>query len=135
MRYLLDTNMCIYLIKRKPVSVVRRLQEVGVSEVGISSITLSELLYGVEKSERRTQNHLALAAFVTPLEIVVYDGSAAGEYGKIRSLLERQGEPIGALDLLIAAHALSLGCMLVTNNMREFKKVSGLLVEDWTVEG
>ena len=65
----------------------------------------------------------------------MYDGSAAGEYGKIRSLLERQGEPIGALDLLIAAHALSLGCMLVTNNMREFKKVSGLLVEDWTVEG
>jgi len=132
MQYLLDTNVCIYIIKEKPSRVIQRLQEVEISDVGISTITLSELSYGVEKSQRRAQNRIALAAFVTPLEIVPYDDQAAQAYGKIRSFLETQGQPLGPLDMLIAAHALSLNCTLVTNNVKEFSRVPELPIENWT---
>lgn len=132
MRYLLATNICIYLIKRRPPRVVERLREAGLSEVGISTITLSELLYGVEKSSRPAQNRVALSHFVAHLETLPYDGRAAEAYGRIRAALERRGRPIGPLDLLIAAHALSLGSTLVTNNVREFRRVPGLPVENWT---
>ena len=132
MRYLLDTNICIYVIKRRPLRVVERLREAGLSEVGISTITLSELLYGVEKNSRPAQNRVALSHFVAHLEILPYDGRAAEAYGRIRAALERRGRPIGPLDLLIAGHALSLGSTLVTNNVREFRRVPGLPVENWT---
>jgi tRNA(fMet)-specific endonuclease VapC len=128
---MLDTNICIYVIKRRPVEVLRRLREVPVSEVGVSSITVSELAYGVARSTRPAQNRAALSQFLAPLETVAYGDGAAAAYGGIRATLERQGTPIGPLDLLIAAHALALGSTLVTNNEREFARVPGLSVENW----
>ncbi len=131
-KYLLDTNICIYIIKQKPITVIQRFRSLGVSEVGISSITLSELEYGVSKSERVAQNKLALAQFSAPLEIMDYDDLAAREYGSIRARLEQLGTPIGAQDMLIGAHALALNCILVTNNVKEFARIPGLSIENWT---
>jgi len=130
-KYLLDTNICIYIIKRKPADALKKLQSLPISEVGISSITLSELEYGISKSARPAQNKWALAQFLAPMEVLPYDDLAAQEYGAIRSTLEKKGTPIGALDTLIAAHGLSLGCVLVTNNEKEFARVRGLRVENW----
>src|SRR5437879_6059129 len=98
--YMLDTNTCIYVIKQKPLSVVRRLRRTKVSEVCISAIALSELEYGVSKSARPEQNMLALAEFVAPLQIMAYDDLAAREYGRLRAYLEQRGTPIGSLDML-----------------------------------
>lgn len=131
MKYMLDTNICIYIIKKKPEKVIRRLQELSMSDVCISSITLSELEYGVEKSDRRDRNKIALANFIAPIGVIDYDDLAAAQYGKIRSSLENNGIPIGALYVLIAAHALARDLILVTNNEREFKRVPGLKFEDW----
>jgi len=99
--------------------------------VCISSITLSELEYGVEKSEQRDRNKIALAKFIAPIEVIAYDDLAAARYGGIRSFLEKNGISIGALDMLIAAHALAEDLILVTNNEREFKRVPGLKIENW----
>lgn len=131
MKYILDTNICIYIIKKRPVQVIEHLRNLSISEVGISSITLSELEYGVEKSKKQKQNKIALTGFIAPLEIAVYDEQAAIEYGKIRAYLEKIGQSIGSLDLLIAAHAISLNSSLVTNNEKEFKKIPMLKVENW----
>ncbi len=131
MKHMLDTNICIYLIKKKPPEVLIRLKKTRLSEIGISSITLSELEYGVEKSERRHQNKAALAEFVAPLEVFPYDDLAAARYGHLRSFLEKQGKTLGALDMLIAAHALALQLTLVTNNVREFNRVPELKIENW----
>ncbi len=131
MRYMLDTNICIYLIKKKPAGVVRRLQSLQISDVSLSSITLGELEYGVEKSQRPEQNRWALMEFLSPLDILSFDDDAAQRYGKLRSRLERSGNLIGPMDLLIAAHALSLGAVLVTNNASEFRRVEELTVENW----
>ncbi len=131
MKYILDTNICIYIIKKRPVQVIEHLRNLSISEVGISSITLSELEYGVEKSKKQKQNKIALTGFIAPLEIAVYDQEAALVYGKIRAYLEKIGQPIGSLDLLIAAHAISLNSSLVTNNEKEFKKIPMLKVENW----
>ena len=131
MKYMLDTNICIYIIKKKPDKVIRRLRESRLSDLCISSITLSKLEYGVEKSERRDRNKIALAEFIAPIEVIAYDDLAAAQYGKIRSSLEKNGMPIGALDMLIAAHALAQDLILVTNNDREFKRVPGLKIENW----
>ena len=131
MKYMLDTNICIYIIKKKPLQVINRLTNIEISDIGISSITLSELEYGVEKSQKKEQNKLALTQFLTPFEIKTYNENSAQSYGKIRSELEKRGAPIGPLDLLIAAHAISLGSILVTNNEKEFQRVPGLIVENW----
>ncbi len=131
MKYMLDTNICIYIIKKKPASVIVRLQKTRMSEVCISSITLSELEYGVEKSQKKEQNKIALASFIAPLEVVAYEDLAAAKYGEIRALLEKKGKTIGTLDMLIAAHALSLNLIVVTNNEKEFKRVPDLKVENW----
>ena len=130
-RFLLDTNICIYIIKKHPAEVIQKLQSMDVSEVGISPITLSELEYGVNKSAKPRENALALAEFMAPFEVPDYDDFAAREYGKIRALLESRGTPIGPLDTLIAAHALSLDCTLVTNNEKEFLQVPDLEVVNW----
>ncbi len=130
-RYLLDTNMCIYLIKQKPPEVIQRLRQCAMSEVGISSITTSELYYGVAKSERIEQNSMALMTFLMPFEILPYETEAAQAYGHIRASLERGGTPIGAQDTFIAAHAYALGVTLVTNNEREFERVDNLRIENW----
>jgi tRNA(fMet)-specific endonuclease VapC len=131
-KYLLDTNICIYLIRRKPEIVLKRIQGLQVSDLGISSITLSELEYGVAKSRKQEQNKLALTEFLTPIEIMPFDDMAAKHYGELRAYLERRGTPIGSLDTLIAAHALSLQSTLVTNNESEFSRVPGLKIENWT---
>ena len=130
MRFLLDTDMCIYLIKEKPREALRRLKAQHISDVGISAITLSELEYGVAKSSRPAQNKMALVEFVAPLDIAAFDDEAAAVYGRIRASLEAQGETIGPLDTLIAAHAISRRCVLVTNNLREFSRVPGLITEN-----
>ena len=129
--FMLDTNICIYIIKKKPEQVLRRLKNARISDIGVSSITLSELEYGAAKSSRPDQNKIALVEFLAPLEILSYDDMAAQEYGKIRVSLERHGTPIGSMDMLIAAHALSLNCTLVTNNEREFSNVTSLKIENW----
>ena len=132
--WLLDTNICIYLIKKQPERVVQRLRSLDISTVGVSSITVAELQYGVAKSNRPEQNALALAALLAPLDVLAFDDAAAAVYGTVRAGLERAGTPIGSMDLLIAAHALALGRTIVTNNTREFSRVAGLKVENWAGE-
>jgi len=132
MKVMIDTNICIYIIKRKPESVLKHFLDYRVGDVGISSITLAELRYGVAKSKYKEKNAKALEEFTIPLEIVSFDEAAALAYGEIRSALEAAGSPIGAMDMLIAAHAISLGVQLVTNNTREFSRIPGLTLLDWT---
>lgn len=129
---ILDTNTCIYLIRRRSPEALRRFEQFEVGEVAVSVITLSELRYGAEKSARPEQNREALGRFLLPLEVSSYGVEATISYGRIRASLEKQGTPIGPLDTLIAAHAVSLGTILVTNNAREFQRVPGLQIEDWT---
>ena len=129
--YMLDTNICIYIIKQKPANVINRFRQLPISSLSISSITLSELEYGVMKSSKVGQNQFALSQFVAPLEILPYGDDAAQYYGDLRAFLEKQGTPIGSLDMLIAAHALSVNCTLVTNNQKEFSRVPHLRIENW----
>ena len=131
MKYLLDTNICIYLIKQKPPKVLARFNTLDLSDIGISSITVAELEYGVCKSQQQEKNRSALMQFLLPLEIVEFDQAAATLYGSIRSNLESRGLVIGAMDMLIAAHALSLGVTLVSNNVREFSRIANLSLENW----
>lgn len=132
MKYLLDTNICIYCIKRNPQKVFERMEERRVGEVGISAITYSELQFGVANSSAPEQNRIALVEFIAPLEVADYTMDVAEIYGSIRSLLKRKGRLIGPLDLLIAAHSLYLETTLVTNNVREFARIPGLKLENWT---
>ena len=128
---LLDTDICIYAINRKRPEVFSRLREYRIGEVGISSITYGELRFGVENSARKKANMERLEKFLLPLEIPPFDARAGRHYGSVRMALKRIGCPIGANDLLIAAHALSLDAILVTNNISEFRRVVGLRVEQW----
>ncbi len=134
MTYLLDTNICIYLIKRKQESVVKRLFTEEIEQVGISTITVAELEFGVTKSQFPERNSVALIAFLTPFRILEFDQAAAHEYGRIRVFLEEKGQVIGPMDLLIAAHATSRNLVLVTNNEREFQRVPKLTIENWIAE-
>ena len=133
MKLLLDTNICIYIIKQQPATVIKHFLKYQVGDLGISSITLSELRYGVAKSTHREKNAKALDEFIIPLEVVSFDEDAAHAYGDIRATLEKSGTPIGAMDMLIAAHAVSLGIPLVTNNTREFARIPDINIIDWTV--
>lgn len=132
MTHLLDTNICIYLINKKPPGVVERLLSHDPGSIGISSITLAELRYGAAKSMFVEQNHRALDQFLLPFAVAPFDLDEAGVYGDLRTNLGCRGVPIGPLDLLIGAHALALGAILVTNNEREFERVEGLRIENWT---
>lgn len=132
MTYLLDTNICVFVIRQKPQIVVQRFQQNQPDDLGISTVTLAELRYGADKSSNPSKNHNALDAFLVPLEIASFDAQAADLYGKVRADLESRGVPIGPLDTMIAAHALSLNVPLVTNNTGEFTRVTGLNVQDWT---
>ena len=134
MKYLLDTNICIALIRQKPAMLIQRLTSLQPGDAGISSITLAELFHGVEKSARPEQNMSALEQFLLPLDLADFDLDAALAYGRIRMDLERTGQLIGSMDMLIAAHAVSVDAILVTNNVQEFRRVKGLLVEDWISE-
>lgn len=131
MKYLLDTNICIYLIKQKPLKVLGRFQTLALSDIGISSITVAELEYGIYKSQQQEKNRSALMQFLMPLEIIEFDQTAAKIYGLIRSDLESKGLVIGSMDMLIGAHAMSLGVTLVSNNLREFSRITNLSLENW----
>ena len=131
MRYMLDTNICIYVIKHKPVTVFQKLQNINPEDVCISSVTYAELVHGVEKSAAVEKNRLALSMLLANKEILDFDVDAADCYGKIRAALEKKGTPIGTLDMMIAAHAQSLGYTVVTNNVKEFSRVSALQIENW----
>ena len=133
MKLLLDTNICIYVIKNKPAKVLKRFVSHSVGDICISSITLAELQYGVAKSQHVQKNKEALEEFILPLEIADFDEKAAKSYGAVRATLEKAGRPIGAMDLLIGAHALCLGVTLVTSNTREFRQIKNLRVVDWTI--
>jgi tRNA(fMet)-specific endonuclease VapC len=131
MKLMLDTNVCIYVIKEHPASVVERFTSLPVGDVGISVITLAELEYGVSKSSRPARNREALDLFISPLDVASFDRQATAIYGKLRTVPERKGQPIGSMDLLIAAHAISLDVRLITHNVKEFRRVPGLRIEDW----
>lgn len=131
MKVMLDTNICIYLIKKQPPSVLERFHTFPVGNIGISIITLAELDYGVAKSRHHARNRTALEQFVGPLEVADFDREAARVYGRLRVSLEEKGTLVGGMDLLIAAHAVSVGARLVTNTMREFRRIPGLRVENW----
>ncbi len=131
MKWMLDTDTCIALIRQQPASAIRKLRGKSMGQVGISSITLSELSFGVARSPKSQQNLGALREFLFVLEVASYDDSSAMQYGAVRAALEKRGTPIGPLDTLIAAHALSIDAILVTHNQREFSRVPGLRVEDW----
>ena len=132
MKYLIDTNICIYIMNKRPARVIKKFKQFELGDVGISTITVSELQYRVAKSTHRKENHQRLEQFIAPLEILAYDEMAAGAYGDIRFQLEKCGQTIGPLDLLIAAHAISQNLILVTNNDKEFKRIKSLRVENWT---
>jgi tRNA(fMet)-specific endonuclease VapC len=130
LRYLLDTNTCIYIINRHPPEVFERFKRLQAGQIAISSITGAELQFGIAKTgSERNQN--ALEKFLAPLDVLPFDEQAMRIYGDLRAHLERKGTPIGALDTLIAAHALALDSVLVTNNLREFKRVPKLRLENW----
>lgn len=132
MKYLLDTNICIYIINKKPKKMLKRFARYPVSEFGISSITQMELQYGVAKSKNRGTNQKALDEFLLPLTILPFHGDTlARSYGEIRTFLESKGRTIGPLDMLIAAHALSLHLIIISNNIEEFSRVPGLECENW----
>lgn len=133
MRFLLDTNICIYIIKRKPQKVFDRLQALDLSDVGISSITVAELEYGAYKSQRVEQNRAALNQFLLPLEIIPFDERITQVYGELRATLERQGTVIGAMGMLIAAQAIALSLTLITNNTKEFSQIQHLDLDNWVL--
>ena len=133
MRYLLDTDTCINIIRKRTEVLLRRLFEQTPGEVGVSSITVAELAYGVQRSEHVQQNRDALEKFLLPLAVLSFDEPAAAAYGVLRAELEAVGLPIGGMDTLIGAHALALGATLVTSNVREFSRIRSLRVEDWLV--
>ena len=128
--YMLDTNTCIFAMKQKG-QVLRRLLQHDPDEICISSVTYAELRCGVEKSRRREQNLMALLLFLSEITILPYDANAAEEYGMIRAALERDGTPIDHMDMLIASHAKAAGTTVVTNNLKELRRIRALKVEDW----
>ncbi len=128
---MLDTNICIYTIKQKPAEVLDRFKQELSNGLCISAITLAELKHGVEKSSKPERNELALAQFLTALTVIPFDDLAAVEYGKICAYLQKQGKPIGTMDMLIAASAISSDMTLVTNNTREFERIPNISLENW----
>ena len=131
MKYILDTNICIYIIKKKPEEAIKHFLKMKTDSIGISCITVSELYYGVAKSSRPNENMVALEQFLLPLIDIDYNKKDAIAYGRIRAQLEKEGRMIGAMDLLIASQALSRNLILVTNNEKEFNRIKNLQIENW----
>ena len=129
--YMLDTDICIYIIKKRPANLLEKFNTIPPSTLCISTVTYAEMQYGVERSSSKKMNQRILADFVSHLDVQPWDVAAARQYGKTRVSLEKRGKPIGNMDLLIAAHALSQQCILVSNNLREFSRVRGLQCENW----
>ena len=132
MKYLLDTNICVFVIRQKSRSISEKFAQFQPDELVISAVTLAELRYGADKSSNPNKNHAALNMFLVPFALMDFDVECAEIYGIVRTQLERSGTPIGPLDTMIAAHALRLKLPLVANNVREFERVAGLVLEDWT---
>lgn len=130
LNYLLDTNIVIYVIKRRPIEVMQTFNQ-NASRMAISSITLAELMHGAEKSSKPAHNYAVIEDFTSRLEVLPYTAKAAQHYGSIRAALEKTGQPMGVNDLHIAAHARSEGFVLVTSNVREFERVPALQLENW----
>lgn len=133
MKYMLDTNICIAIIRNKPADAIKKLTSHRPGDVGVSVVTAAELVHGAQKSSQTENNMAALDQFLLPLEVADFDQGAAISYGQIRADLEKKGTPIGSMDMMIAAHALSLAAVLVTNNTEEFQRVPKLKIEDWLV--
>jgi tRNA(fMet)-specific endonuclease VapC len=131
MKYMLDTNICIYIIKKKPLQVFDKLKTLPLGNVVISAITYAELEYGVEKSSDPDKNRIALLKFTAPLTIVPFCDKTAVTYGQLRAQLEKSGQIVGPMDLLIGAHAKAEGLILVTNNVTEFQRIPCLKIENW----
>lgn len=131
MKYMLDTNICIYIIKHRPEEVIQKFMEHDPDDICISAITYAELVHGVEKSQAKEKNRVALMVLLSEIQIVPFDDLAAQIYGEIKADLQKKGTPIGLMDTLIAAHAKALNLTLVTNNTKEFARVEGLELEDW----
>ena len=131
MNYLLDTNICIYIINKKPSSVINRVQTKRPEQIAISTITQAELEYGMAQSRNVHQNRIALLEFLFPFLLIDFDQMAAVQYGLIRASLEARGKPIGSMDMLLAAQAKSRDLILVTNNEKEFHRIDGLKLENW----
>ena len=130
-RYMLDTDMCSYIIKERPASVNQHFKKLDMDNICISIVTYAELMYGVERSSSRRINHAVIKDFSRHLDIINWDVSAADQYAVLRTDLEAKGTPIGAMDMMIAAHSKSLNTILVTNNLKHFTKVAGLRIENW----
>jgi tRNA(fMet)-specific endonuclease VapC len=133
MTYMLDTNICIYIMKKKPEKVIQKFWDELNNGICISSSTLAELEYGMKHSSDPMKNELALLGFLAPISVLPFGAAAASEYGEIRNYLRSKGIPIGPMDMLIAAHAKSEEMILVTNNVREFERVPGLEIENWAI--
>lgn len=131
MIYLLDTNICIYIINEHPIPVLNKFKKMRDEYIAISSVVLSELAFGVFKSQHLEKNLVSLEKFITPIKVLPYDKQAAYHYGEIYAYLKKNGTPIGQLDTMIAAHALSENAILVTNNLKEFSRVKNLKCENW----
>ena len=131
MRYMLDTNMCSYILKNHPAAVKQKFEEVGAGTICISAIVLAELYYGAARHPKGIVIRREIANFVSRLNVIPWDENAADHYGSIRASLEKAGTPVGAMDMLIAAHAKSCAATLVTNNLREFERIKGLAVVNW----
>lgn len=132
MRYLLDTNICIVIIRKKSPLTLQKLTQQTITDVFLSTLTVAELQYGVHKSTDPVKNQQALDQFLIPFSFLDFDFQAAQAYGKIRAYLGGQGTPIGSIDLLLAAQAVEYNLIMVTNNVKEFSRIPGLQVEDWT---
>ena len=130
-RYMLDTDMCSYIIREHPASVLKRFQTLAMEQLCVSVVTYAELIYGVERSSSRRINRPVIEDFVRHLDVMDWDTAAADQYGVIRAELEAAGTLIGAMDMMIAAHAKSIKAVLVTNNQKHFNKVRGLKIDNW----
>lgn len=131
MKLMLDTNICVDLIRDRPPSLLARFSFHAVGDIGISVITLAELEYGVSKSSRPAKNREALDQFVSPLAVAPFERQTTAVYGRLRAALEKKGQSIRSMDLLIAAHAVSLDVRLITHDVRELGRVPGLQIENW----
>ena len=131
LKYLLDTNIVIYTMKNRPQQVKKRFQQHH-GRMGISTVTLGELVFGAEHSQQVERNLADIEALATRLEVLPFDNKAAYHFGQIRATLYRTGQPIGPYDMMIAGHARASGLILITNNVKEFERVPGLLLEDWS---
>jgi len=131
MKYLLDTNICIHIINKRPAAIINTIRSKHPDEISISSITIAELNNGAERSQNSLQNRIAIIEFLIPFSLLDFDQRAASFYGKIRMNLESKGTPIGPMDLLLASQAVAHGLILVTNNIKEFKRIDYLRLENW----